>query len=1430
MKKSYLKTMFSNLKINLIAGFLLISSASFGAFSGTYTIDAKSAASSTNYQSFVSIFGDMYNGTRTDGGTSNGSGLSGPVTINVVSASGPYTEQVTIFQITGISATNTIKVNGNGNTIQFSATSTTASHTILLDGADYVTIDNLVVLATSASIGRNIHLMNDARNNTVNACTLQMPNMTGTSASNAYFAITQGTSTLTTYGVAGQENTLNKCIMNSRVNGGPNAGIAIMDESSGSTVRKNYITNNVLNDFRTYGIFTYYAFQQTITGNEIANNTASTYASTIYGMYNYCYFKGGDYTITDNYIHDLNFNRTSFQYGIYHYAYYGTGSGSIIIDRNRVVLKGLIYPAYGMYVYGYYAGITGGFSISNNFIDMDQPSGTASSLYGIYNFGPYYQTAFKTANVDYNYVRVKTAYYAYGIFSYLYYNSQFTRRASISNNIVDMQTNNSIYGAIWSYCYSNNQPVDMSYNTIYTSNYPTGTATGTNYQMYCYYVDGNIKNNLLVSRSNGGTTYGIFDYYSTGAFANNDIYDAGRGTTFIFGARNGAPTSDLAAYKTSFGDANGMSIDPRFTDVANGNYKPSSFSFVNKGTPVSGFTKDFAGVTRNTTTPDVGALEFFVDVAVSKLYFTGVNVCGGYKESVKLTMKNNTSDTIKNVPVRFTVTGKAPVKGNIPKINPNDTVQYTFPIMAEFNGSGVNKLDVELDGSDDNTTNNILSKTLNITPSPAGFTLIEGSTFPGYFRPGNSGGILTNPDATVPGKQVVYEIAPNTSTGYTNFNYGSRWTISSTSFKTVKGVTISGATYTPPSGGNNATVSFDPSSSIIDSTIYLNLLVKNLITGCDSSFGRHIYVPFIPIPSFTAADVCEGSVATFNNKTVLSKGVVNYKWKFNDKGTPEDSSSLIDPIFNFSTFGIYNVVMTAWNFQFPKFVTSQSKNITVTPVPVIDFKVLNACEKVPVRINNLTKLPIPGTITYDWDFGDPTTTADKSSLQNPQWTYANPGGYKITVRATANGCTGSLTKNSNQFATPVAKYTVPAKICDKSEVQFTNSSTIKMGNMGYTWDFSDGGVSNFANPVHEFANANTKTVKLKTVSEFGCTDSISKTLVLSESPNANFTWGAACNLSNTTFNFTGTQPSGTVTTVFNWDFAGEGTTTVQNPTKLFSIVGKKMVTLNMVSNNGCSDAVTKEVNVKLQSKADFISTDVCEDDDAVFTNKSVVSAGNLNYSWKFGDAGTSTSQSPRHRYNISGVAKTYNVTLVAVVPGGCSDSITKAVSVNANPKGTFTYTVGGRLVNFKADQAGATLYQWRFGDGGSSTQANPQYHYLEYPSGNYQACLAVVNAAGCFSETCQMISISGSVNQLTKLTGVKVYPNPNKGSFTVTVEDPKSDISIAIYNLLGNVVKTIETSSLKTVYPIDLNIASGVYMVKVTNGGLTSTQKVTINK
>ena len=714
---------------------------------------------------------------------------------------------------------------------------------------------------------------------------------------------------------------------------------------------------------------------------------------------------------------------------------------------------------------------------------------------------------------------------------------------------------------------------------------------------------------------------------------------------------------------------------------------------------------------------------------------------------------------------------------------------------------------------------------ITVNPSPNGAAFTKGTPF--QTTQPNTLGTVGSKDIVAKGDKLTYILTP--PTGYTNAGYGTTWLNMTPVVMTKLGTNIpSGSlwSYSSPTSSTPGTLTFSPDATLEDSTLLITMQIKDLGPYyCDSTITRNIFVAPRPVPNFKFNQpVCDGDAVLFDDLSKIASGYMSYRWDFNT-GNPADTSTVSTTVFKFPTFGSYDVTLKTTSLPYG-YVESKVITVVVTEIPKIGFDVRNACEKVPVTFTNNTTIGA-GTVTYSWNFGE--VGSANSTAKNPTFVYKTAGAYKVTLRASSNGCTAEMSKNANQFSTPVAKFTAPALICDKSDIQFTNNSTIKIGNMGYTWNFGDGGISNFASPTHQFTTSTAKTVKMKAVSEFGCTDSAIKTITLSEAPNANFTWGSACNLTNTNFNFTGSKPSGALTT-FNWNFAGEGSSTLENPSKLFSVTGRKNITLSLVSNNGCSDMVTKEINVKLQSKADFIIGDVCEDDDAVFTNKSTVSQGNLIYNWKFGDAATSSIQSPRHRYNIGGVSQTYNVTLVAVVPGGCSDSISKPVSVNAKPISDFTFTPSGRQVSFKSNQAGNTLYQWRFGDGGNSTSANTVYNYLNFESGKYFACLAVVNAANCFSETCKLVNITGGVDKLTKLSGVKVYPNPNKGSFTVSVEDPKSDISIGVYNLLGEIVKTIETSSLKSTYSVDLNVANGVYMVKVTNGGLTSTQKVTINK
>ena len=89
--------------------------------SGTYTIDASGTATATTFKDIVSAITYLTSaGTRPDGGPSNSApfGVSGPVVFDVATGSGPYTGQVVLPNVTGASLTNTVTINGNGNTIQ----------------------------------------------------------------------------------------------------------------------------------------------------------------------------------------------------------------------------------------------------------------------------------------------------------------------------------------------------------------------------------------------------------------------------------------------------------------------------------------------------------------------------------------------------------------------------------------------------------------------------------------------------------------------------------------------------------------------------------------------------------------------------------------------------------------------------------------------------------------------------------------------------------------------------------------------------------------------------------------------------------------------------------------------------------------------------------------------------------------------------------------------------------------------------------------------------------------------------------------------------------------------------------------------------------------------------------------------------------------
>lgn len=541
-----------------------------------------------------------------------------------------------------------------------------------------------------------------------------------------------------------------------------------------------------------------------------------------------------------------------------------------------------------------------------------------------------------------------------------------------------------------------------------------------------------------------------------------------------------------------------------------------------------------------------------------------------------------------------------------------------------------------------------------------------------------------------------------------------------------------------------------------------------------------------------------------------------YTWKINGNVLSTADSIVLKPSF-VKNFAITLVVKDDCSI-YPDSIT---RTIIIGESPKADFSYGTVCHRIKTDFKFAGVKPkSPVTTTFKWNFDN----LDSSINENPSYLFSTAGTKNVSLTLTAsNGCKDILSKKITVKTQSKADFDVK-DVCENDSAIFTNNS---LDATTYNWTLGDGNNSKSKNLKYKYpigSNPKTYNVKLVAIVKDGCSDSITKSINVFESPKADFKYDKVCNLTSTDFKFTGSKPKSPVTTAFKWNFNNEDSSLVENPSYLFSTTGNKTITMGLTASSGCNDTLTKKIEIKPKANADFTADDVCENDSVVFINESKDATG---YKWKFGDGQTSNLQMPKHNYQIS-TSTTFNVTLVAEVIDGCSDSITKAVTVNANPNSDFGYIVNQTKVDFKATQSGNTSYKWYFGNGDSASTKDFSYGYKK--SGKYTPCLNVINAAGCFSKTCKEISVTVGISSIAKPGGFKIYPNPNNGNFTIEIENPAKDISIKVYDIIGNLIKTVETNPDKKSYSIDLETANGIYLVKVKSGELVWYQKINIFK
>ena len=244
--------------------------------------------------------------------------------------------------------------------------------------------------------------------------------------------------------------------------------------------------------------------------------------------------------------------------------------------------------------------------------------------------------------------------------------------------------------------------------------------------------------------------------------------------------------------------------------------------------------------------------------------------------------------------------------------------------------------------------------------------------------------------------------------------------------------------------------------------------------------------------------------------------------------------------------------------------------------------------------------------------------------------------------------------------------------------------------------------------------------------------------VFGQSPVANFTGSPLAGCSPMIINFTDLSTGNP--TSWNWDFGNGNTSTLQNPVATYFTPSTYTVKLTVTNVNGSNTLTRSQYISVYESPTVSFTADKnngCFPLRVQFTDVSAPGTGNSNVSWlwDFGDGSTSILQNPVATYTTAGI---FNVTLRVTNDKGCFKilSFSNYISVTSGVKAIFTNTqplVSSPPVTISFTNTsigpGILNYQWNFGDGATSTLANPSHTYTS--SGSFTATLVVNSNAGC---------------------------------------------------------------------------------------------------
>jgi len=259
-------------------------------------------------------------------------------------------------------------------------------------------------------------------------------------------------------------------------------------------------------------------------------------------------------------------------------------------------------------------------------------------------------------------------------------------------------------------------------------------------------------------------------------------------------------------------------------------------------------------------------------------------------------------------------------------------------------------------------------------------------------------------------------------------------------------------------------------------TVYYIKLISNSFFGCHDTGYTQITVHPSPHARFTAdpaSQMMPDRIVNITNNTPA--GNWTYFWQFGD-----DSTSVLRNPGQHTYPGTGNYLLRLLvKGAFCADSSWQSIEIVPHPPEAKFNPVQPGCTPLTIQFENISAY----SNSFLWEFGDGAV----SNKPNPEYTYYEPGPYKIKLTAWGDGGTDTYSTVNDVWVLPNAYFEIAPRIVyvNDQAVHFFNHSD--NGDI-YAWDFGDGTGSSESNPSHVYTREGNYDVTLNVWTKNDCYD------------------------------------------------------------------------------------------------------------------------------------------------------------------------------------------------------------------------------------------------------------------------------------------------------------------------------------------------------